>query len=231
MGIDKFRRKAVFIGSINLSGGVYQGAGAAIKLGTSYATALSTATADTKFVTMYFKNTATSGDNRGMYLRLYLAGAGGGGEALRCFTTVYDVIAGTAHGAHISLNFNTTGKLTGLGVAMRATLHIPNQAMSGGGNYAAIQAEIYSDGSSSDPAGMTEFSMFRVVNDGSAKDDVDDDCKFLAFNGWTAGSGHMIGANTAGAGTLTFTNWKLIKIDVEGEIHYIPIAKTIAATA
>lgn len=169
--------------------------GCVIKCGTS-SVPLVADVADMKFISLYFDNGATSGDNRGMYLRLYLTGAGSGGEAARLFTTISNVTVGTAHGAHISLSFGSTGKLTGLGVAGRNTLHIPNQAMSGGGTYAAVQAEIYSDGANSDPAGMTSLSFIRVCNDGNASGvaDVDDDACLFDFAGMTAGSGNMISA-------------------------------------
>ena len=52
--------------------------------------------ASRNFLSFYLENWATSGDNRGMYLRLYHSGAGGGGEALRVFTTVQNVAAATA---------------------------------------------------------------------------------------------------------------------------------------
>lgn len=205
--------------------------GGVIKAGTS-AAPVTEDTANYKFVSLYFDNGATSGDSRAIYNRLYITGAGGGGESLRSFTTVSNVAGATAHGAHISLNFGTTGKLTGLGAAVRATLHIPNQAMAGGGNYTAVQAEIYSDGASSDPAGMTEFSVFRVVNDGNAtgKSDVDTDANLFAFNGWTAASGSMIGASVGTSTTLDFANWVPIKIDIEGTTHYLVAAQTIGAT-
>jgi len=50
-------------------------------------------TASTNFKEFRFDCGATSGDARGEYLRLYITGAGGGGEALRAFTTVNDVAA------------------------------------------------------------------------------------------------------------------------------------------
>ena len=125
------------------------------------------ATADKNHMSFYLENSAASGDNRGMYLRLYFTTAGGGGEAARIFTTVEDVAAATAHGAHISLNFGDTGSITGLGVAMRATLHVPNQAQSAG-TYAAIEAELWHDGSSSDITGATAYGAFRVSVAGNA---------------------------------------------------------------
>lgn len=123
--------------------------------------------ANTNALEFRVKTTVTSGDTRGIYNRLYLAGAGVSGESLRAFTTVDDVAAATAHGAHISLNFDTSGSITGLGVATRATLHIPNAAMSGG-TYAALQAEIWADGASSDISGTTSHSLIRATVGGNA---------------------------------------------------------------
>lgn len=128
-----------------------------------------TSSANTKFIEFRLENTATSGDNRGIYNRLYLGGAGGGGESLRSFTTVDGVAAGTAHGAHISLNFaDTSSSITGQGIGMRATLHIPNYALSGG-TYAAAQSELYFDGDgNADISGTTAHSIHRFVVDGNA---------------------------------------------------------------
>ena len=167
--------------------------GGLVKAGTSSARVVED-TADMKFLSFYLDNGATSGDNRGMYLRLYLTGAGGGGEALRVYTDVENVAAGTAHGAHISLGFGATGTVTGQGVASRNTLHIPNASL-GGGNvtYSALQAEVYSDGASSDPNGNL-LSALRILNDGNATGmaDVDDDCAAVELTGWTDGSGNMV---------------------------------------
>jgi hypothetical protein len=41
----------------------------------------------------------------------------------------------------------------------------------------------------------------------------------------------MVSENTAAAGTLTFTNWRTIKIVIDGTTYYIPVAQTIAASA
>jgi len=166
--------------------------GGLIKAGTS-GTPLVEDTANMKFVSFYFDNGATSGDNRGIYNRLYLTGAGGGGESLRSMTSVTDVAAGTAHGAHISLSFGSTGSITGLGVASRNTLHVPNQAQSGG-TYAATQAEIWSDGASSSVAGVTDIAFLRAVNGGNATGiaDVDDKAYLIHYDGGAIASGNMV---------------------------------------
>ena len=189
-------------------------------------------TASTNFKEFRFDCGATSGDARGEYLRLYITGAGGGGEALRAFTTVNDVAAATVHGAHISLNFGTSGTVTGQGIAGRNTLHLPTTALTSNVTLAALQAEIWSDGSTSDPGGSTLLSFFRAVNGGHAngKADVDDDAMLLEMNGFTLGSGNLVSANTAGKSTLDFTNWVLLKIRIGSTIHYIPAAQTIGAS-
>lgn len=200
-------------------------------IGTSSSRA-TTSTADAKFLEYRLENSATSGDNRGVYMRLYMTGAGGGGEAARIFTTVEDVAASTAHGAHISLNFGTSGTVTGQGIAGRNTLHIPTTALASNVTMAALQAEIYSDGSTSDPGGSTILSFLRMVNAGNStgKADVDDDAAMIELNGFTSGSGNMVGANTAGKTTLDYTNWIPLRVKIGSTVHYIAAAQTIGAT-
>lgn len=200
------------VAAANTDGGV-------IKCGTS-AARVTEDTADMKFLAFYFDNGATSGDNRGVYLRQYLTGAGGGGEAARIFTTVEDVAGGTVHGAHISLNFGTSGTLTGLGVAVRGTLHIGQSSSWSGGSCAALQAEIYSDHADADPAGMTSLACIRVVNDGSAKDDVDDDAVLFDFAGWTVADGNMIAVDGSPTTCPNITNSFKVRLP-DGSLCYL----------
>ena len=201
------------VAAANTDGGI-------IKAGTSGARVVED-TANMKFMSFYFDNGATSGDNRGMYLRQYLTGAGGGGEALRVFTTVENVAAGTAHGAHLSLNFGATGTVTGQGIAARCTLHIPDVALVSNVTMSAVEAEIYSDGSTSDPGGSTLLSCFLVVNGGDATGmaDVDDDAVLFDFRGWTAAAGNMIYDVTGGAPANTDGSIKIRLPD--GNLAYL----------
>jgi hypothetical protein len=187
-----------------------------------------TSTAGSNFIDFRVKNTATSGDNRGMYLRQYLTGAGSGGEALRVFNTVDDVAAGTAHGAHISLNFDASGSVTGQGIAGRFTLHMPSTALAASNvTYSALQAEIYSDAATSDPAGNI-LSAIRVVSGGNATGmaDVDDDCVLLDLQGWTAGAAHMFATGLT-ANTVNAACTAALKIRVGATTYYIPVATAI----
>ena len=171
-------------------------------------------TANTNFLEYRFDCGATSGDNRGMYLRLYMTGAGGGGEAARIYTDVVGVAQGTCHGAHISLGFGestTGGSITGLGVAMRATLGLPNVAMGAGGTYAAIQPEIYGFGAAADPAAVTELSFIRCVAGGGATERgaIDDKAYLLVLDGVAEGSGNMVVASNTEANYVSAARCKI----------------------
>lgn len=174
-----------------------------LQFGTTSQKAYST-TPNYSFMELRLSTAATSGDNRGIYNRLYMSGAGGGGESLRSYTDVVGVTVGTVHGSHISLGFgeSTTGaKATGLAVAVRATLGLPNVAMGSGGTYSALMAEIYSFGSSSSPAAVTELSFLRCTVGGDATGGaaVEDKAYLLVVDGVLTASGNMIVASTTEA--------------------------------
>lgn len=201
------------VAAANTDGGV-------IKAGTSSAR-VTEDTANMKFMSFYFDNGATSGDNRGIYNRLYLTGAGGGGESIRTFTTVEDVAAGTAHGIHASLNFGSTGSITGLGVASRNTVHVPDGALSGG-TYAAVQAEIYTDGASSDISGATEYSFIRCVMDGDGAANVEDNAFLFTISGGTVAGSNIMQAKSSAAVT------HVIKIKgPDGNTYYLMVSDAV----
>lgn len=195
-----------------------------------------TATANSHFLSFYVENTATSGDNRGIYLREYLSGAGGGGEAARIFTTVNGVAAGTAHGAHISLNFakpsSTTGSVTGQGIALRATLHLADDATAIGGYLFAAQSEIYADGdnsSTTDIATVTRHAIHRFVVDGDTTARAKVQNVFAFDNlGSTALANAGTGANSAGAAGGGVAA-KVIRVLVNGTAYYMPLFSSNAS--
>jgi len=185
-----------------------------MRMGTSYATALTSATAGIKWLSLYTKSTATSGDSRGIYNRLYLAGAGVSGESLRSFTDVYGVAAATAHGAHISLGLGdatNAGSVTGLGAAVRGTLSLPNVALAANGTYTGLESEIYSNGADSDPAAVTELSFIRCTAGGDSGGiaDVDDKAYLLVLDGVTEGAGNMVVASDAAANYVSAARCKI----------------------
>lgn len=143
---------------------------AALRLGAGTAASPdSTATADKNHLGFWFKSTATSGDSRGMYLRMYFAGAGVSGEAARIFGTVDGVTAatgGTVNGAHISLSVQgAAGAVSGAGNALRATLGI-GASCSPGGTLAALQLDSDFDNAATVPANA---AAIRVTDSNTKK--------------------------------------------------------------
>jgi hypothetical protein len=161
-----------------------------------------------KMIEFRLETTAATGDNRGIYQR-YLLGSTGGGESLRSVTEVHNTVVGTAHGAHLSLEFDATGHLTGLGAGVRATLMIPDSATFGG-TVCALMAEIYHNGTASTLAGCAH-SNIRLVNDGSSQGKATHKYWF-AFDGGSAISVHT--------GTASGTA-KLLGITIDGAEYWI----------
>lgn len=119
-------------------------------------------TANKNFMGYWMRSNATTGDTRGMYLRLYI-GAAGSGECARFYTTVDGANAatgGTANGAHISLNVTGSGTVSGQANALRATLDVA-QDLTPGGTLAAITAEFVAGTGVTKP---TNISLLRLVD-------------------------------------------------------------------
>lgn len=113
-------------------------------------------------VGLFFESTATSGDSRGVNLRLYFSGAGGSGEALRAYGIVNGVTAatgGTVNGAHITLGITgASGAVSGAGNALRATLSLGASA-NPGGTLSGIQLDSDFDNTATVPAGVAGIRL------------------------------------------------------------------------
>ena len=129
-------------------------------IGTSASPATSS-TAGKVFMEFRCQTTATSGDNRLFYMRYDINGAGASGEAIRAFAKI-TAAASTCRGAHISLDVDTAGSCSGLGIGVDSQILIHNGALTGG-TYAVGNFEIFSSGSSTDISGVTESSFIRCV--------------------------------------------------------------------
>lgn len=201
--------------AINPSGALVMG------LGNSTNRAV-TSTTGAKFVSIYTENSYAGDAGYNTYLRHYISGVAGDGITLRSFATVNNVAAANARGAHISLNFADSGTVSGLGVALECTLHIPNTGTQAG-TLAPLKVAINSDGSTSDTAGATSVSYIRVDNQGDTTGgaDVDDDVCLFDINGHTIGSGNLIEAST------TEANYShSIRIRINGTLYYLMAAAT-----
>jgi len=189
-------------------------------IGTSSSKA-SNSTASKNFLSFYLNHSNTSGDNRGMYLRTYFSGAAGSGDCARIFATINAVGVANVTGAHISLNLAAnTYSITGQAIACRATLHVPNAALVAGGTYAALQAEVYLDGTSSDPRTATQFSLMRLIIDGGNAAAQAKVLNLMSLVNIPADSG---GAQMYSPGTSMGTVEGTLRILLNGTAKFIPV--------
>ena len=166
-------------------------------------------------LSFYASSTATADNNRCIYSRLYLAGAGSGGEALRAFGTGTGVGLVALRGAHISASIEGAGTVTGEMMAVKGTLMVPNSTL--GGTNSAIQAELYADGASS---AVSRTSLFGAVISGEATGKATLNTQVGLFDivaAAASGGGDMLSPGTS-KGTETGT----IRIFVNGAAAYIP---------
>ncbi len=190
-----------------------------------------TALAAKSFFSYYTKTTDVGDDNRNHYMRHYLAGIGIGGEALRAYTTVLAVAAANARGAHISLDFSAyaTSYITGEGRAVKATLHVPDGAMHAGGTYSALQAEIYCDGTSSDPSAVTEMALIDGTVQGGNSTSQGKVKNFLALHIPTGEEADdKMHVTTITAATINAACTEALRVMINGAVRWIPIATAVA---
>ena len=165
----------------------------------------------------------TSGDARAAYIRLTLTGSSGG-EAIRAFTNVNASLT-TARGAHISLNFGSSGAVSGLATALSATLHIPNTGTVTG-NVAAIEAQAWLDSGDDDDVSMaTEHGLIRCTVSGDSGNaaavtnllhvSVDDNCVGNKAAALMVCNADVTGGGGAASGGL--------QVRVEGTNYWIPL--------
>jgi len=187
--------------------------------GGTAASRLTTAVADKNFLGLWTESTATSGDSRGLYLRHYIKGAGGSGEAIRGYATIDGVAAavgGTVNGAHISLKIATGGSVSGAGNALRATLET-DASVAPGGTLAVIRADTSFGASATVP---DSAAFIALDNLGTPKlsrllSITNPDTTAMFVNAGT-------GANSAAVSTGGVAA-KVLKVSVGGVDYWLPL--------
>lgn len=149
-------------------GGIEPASGSGLLFGGgTNANPITSSISGTKLIDLRAKTSATSGDNRLLYFRYDIGGAGASGECLRAFTDL-TAAAGSAHGCHFSLQAGATGYVTGQGVGCRNQLYIKNEAVHSGGTYYGAQSEVYSEGSTSSLAAVTKHAIHSFLASGDS---------------------------------------------------------------
>lgn len=194
---------------------------AAIKMGAgTSATPVAMGSTATNLLGFWGETTATTGDSRGMYLRLYFEGAGGSGEAARIFGSVNNVTAatgGTVNGAHVSLSIDgASGTVSGAGNALRATLS-QGASNATGGTLSVIQVDSDLDNSATVPATM---SYLRFTNSNTKKVPI-----FMNLDGVDTSTLYLAAGTSAGsAGDAdNCAAQQVLHIKVNGADCYIPV--------
>lgn len=206
--------------------GAAESASGLIMGGGTTAAPCTSSTANDFFIEFRCATSATSGDNRLAYLRYAFEGAAGGGDAVRIFANVNENI-GTAHALHAGMNFEAAAggsECSGLGAAIRGTLQIPDIASwAPTGTLCAGMFEIYSDGAASDPAGLTELAVLRLLNSGNATGmaDVDTDAFLFSIQGFTGATGTTNVLSTTSLTELPPSTVGL-RVKIGSGTYYIP---------
>jgi hypothetical protein len=158
---------------------------------------------------------AASGDTRLSYNKLTFTSTGSG-ETLRAFSVVTGVAAataGTINGAHISMEVDGTGTISGAANAIRATLG--GSQASPGGTLAVIQLDTNYSVNASLPA---TASFIRVTDSGANTGEVP-----LLMNIATGPA-----ATCAPTATSVTTVSKAIKVMIGGTVYYVPAYATFS---
>lgn len=172
--------------------------------------------ADQCGVKMLASTAATSGTNYINYAKLDATGVGVEAIATRGKTLVKAAGVGNAHGAHDTLELDTSaGAVTGLGTGHRGNVVVPNRAITTGTYYGAM-AEIFALGNTAALPAGSNACLGINLQAGTAMDLVGN---AISFSG-TDGDGKMI--YTAAPQTLEGS----IRILVNGHIKYLPYYTT-----
>lgn len=118
------------------------------------------------FLGFWVKSAATSGDTRGLYMRLYLYGAGSG-EAVRAYTTAAATnvaTGGTANGIHASFSMAASASVSGQAFGARITFEAAADTRTLNAQCAPLLVESYIGANNTVPANMAHI---RVANTGS----------------------------------------------------------------
>lgn len=216
MGSERIRKlleHSLESNALTLGGSTHAGllAGAGVS-----ATPYEMSGASKSMVSLYGTTASTADSNRAIYCNLTLTGAGGGGEALRAYGIGNAAGLTALRGAHISAGLGSSGTITGEIMALKTTLHVPNATL--GGTPSGVQAEIYSEGTSSDVSG--NLAGFRMTLSGDATGAATLATKAALFAitaGAASGGGDIISPGSS-MSTVTGT----IRIFVNGAERFIP---------
>jgi hypothetical protein len=200
--------------SLGLNGGALSASGLLMGVGTS-ADPATTAVAGSIFAEFRTQSTATSGDSRGLYWRHDINGAGGGGDCVRAFSKVTGG-ATTVRGAHISLDLDTAGSVSGFGAGVDA------QVLFGAAAYnddvTAVNLELYGSAGAT-VTGRTSMLRPVIQGDSTAVADINANAFFMDLSNVVASAVGFIDTDVT-----ALTGYGSLRVRCpDGVTRYIPI--------
>ena len=157
-----------------------------------------------------------------------MTGAGQVGGRVKINMETDVTLGAWANALKAQVDCKDDGGAAGLLSTICAEMIFPASASKGNTQILELEAVCPASWDPSD-AHYTSFIGFNAS--GATVGEMDDHGFLFDIQGLTADTGHLIGVNTEAKTTLDFANWKLIKIKIGTDTHYIPVAKAITATA
>jgi hypothetical protein len=151
-----------------------------------------------------------------------LTGAGQVGGRGRFYTKANVALGGWANALKAEIDFETSGRVTGLGSALVAEMTLPGATLSTG-TYGVIEAELNCPASW---AGTVPVSFLYLSAQGSTVGNFDDNGFLLDLAGVSAGGAHLYATGNAQAGNISGT----LRVRVDGTTHYITLYDAAATT-
>jgi len=173
-------------------------------------------TAGTEAFVWNFDSASTSGSTSVVPLKTKMTMSGAGGVGGRVYHHLYTnaALGGWANALKAYTEFGASGSVSGLGSAICGEVAL--SAGTSSGSYAALEAELVL-GTGASTGTATSF-LYAAVS-GAAAGTFDDNGYLLQIAGLTAGTGHLLEAET-GAVESTHS----LRINIGGTAYYIPIS-------
>ena len=181
---------------------------------------IKSAIASAKFMGFYISNSATSGTSTGFYMRHIVTGTAGGACAVRAYADTTGVAASNVTGIQASVGTGestSAGSVSGLGAGVYAQVGIANATLAGG-TFAAVNAEVYTWGSSS-VITSCDVSLIRLSNQGAGNTGIDTNVNRIEVAGFTSGASSAY-YDKGSAITGVIYGW--LRIKTPAGLRYIP---------
>lgn len=161
-------------------------------------------------------STNTSTNFEPVYINTVMTGAGQVGGRVRVNMETNVTLGGWVNAFKASVDWKTTGKVTGLGSAICAEMTMQGGATGSGGTYGVIEIELVCPASWS---GSVPVSFIYAAVSGATKANFDDNGYLLNLIGVTSGSAHLWYDKGSAITTGDASEW--LRVKTPGGTRYL----------